>query len=272
MNPRQRILASVVFQKVDRVPYDFFDEAGDLFVEGGYRPAERLRLTYALKIKARVRFHQIYQTDLIFDTPVLIPSKVPHRVTLTYEGPPVIAPEPLLSSISGMAWNAMPPCVLGAGLLPETTRGTVVKHVAWANGCSSSEALDLDTGTSDILKPLFASPADLLAHLDCVAGNLPRADYTWTNQLRAQVGPDVMLSATLLDPFSAIGWYVGNEALMYLLYDDSRTLTQICDALLEMATATGRDMIRHGLDMFRIGAATSCLLSPDLYRQFCLPY
>ena len=235
MNSRQRILASVACQAVDRVPFDFFDEAGDLFVAGRYQPAARLGLSYADQVRARSSFHRKFQTDLIFDTPVLVPSRVPHRVTMTCEGRPVTSPEPVLSSVSGMAWHAMPPPVVGKGPLSASSRGTVVKNVEWANGRRSIEALDLATGTTDVLQPMFSLPAELLANLDCLAGELSCADYAFARQLRSEVGPDVMLSATLLDPFSAIGWYLGNERLMYLLYADPRSLHRICEGLLEIA-------------------------------------
>jgi len=271
MNSRQRILASVAFQPVDRPPYDFFDEAGDLFVDGRYQPGERLRLRYAEQVEARIRFHRKFRTDLIFDAPVLVPSGVPHSVTLAHEGRKISSPETVLSSISGMAWNAMPTPVVGPELLPEQSRGTVIKKVEWANGHSANEALDLATGTTDVLRCAFSSLGDMLTGLDCLAGDLPHADYTFVRQLRSAVGPDVMLSGTLTDPFSAIGWHLGNEALMYAPYDDPKLLRQLSEAVTEIAIATGLDMVRHGLDMIRVGAATCCLLSPELYRQFCLP-
>jgi uroporphyrinogen-III decarboxylase len=101
---------------------------------------------------------------------------------------------------------------------------------------------------------------------------LAGADYSHVRSLRAEVGPDVMLSGTILDPFSALSWYLGMQPLMYSLYDDPAGVQKACEALAGIATRTGVDMVRHGLDMVRIGAAACCLLSPDLYRRFALPY
>ena len=271
MTSRERINASVAFRPVDRPPFDLIDEAGDLFSAGRYDPAMRLRLSYAEQVQARVAFHRKYRTDLIFDAPVLIPTRIRHRVRLTHEGKELSPGEPLLSSVSAMAWNAMPPRLIAPGLLPEAARGMVTKHIEWPGGRRSEEAIDLATGTTDVLRPLSRCAEDLLGNLGCLDGDLSRADYSHVRALRAAVGTDVMLSGTILDPLSAVGWYIGLQPLMYTLFDESAKAQVACEALTELAIRTGVDMVRHGLDMIRIGAATCCLLSPDLYRRFALP-
>jgi len=101
---------------------------------------------------------------------------------------------------------------------------------------------------------------------------LAGADYSHVRALRDAAGPDVMLSGTIIDPLSALCWHIGLQPLMYALFDEPAPARQACEALTEIAIRTGVDMVRHGLDMVRIGAAACCLLSPDLYRRFALPY
>ena len=271
MTSRQRILATIRREGVDRVPFDLFDEAGDLFTSGRYDPSLRLGLSYAEQVEARARFHRNYGTDLIFDVPVLIPPVAACRPRLTYEGLELASPDPVFSSASGMAWNAMPPRVRGQRLLPEAARGMVIKRLEWAGGCVSEEAIDLATGTTDVRRPLFTRLAELLDNLDCIDGDLARADYFLAGTLRAEVGPDVILSGTILEPFSALTWYLGIQPMMLLLYDDPSGVERACGALAGIAARTGADMVRRGLDMVRIGAAACCLLSPELYRRFALP-
>jgi hypothetical protein len=256
---------------VDRVPFDFFDEAGDLFVQGRYDPSLRQRLTYGEQVQARARFHKKYRTDLIFDCPVLIPPASGCRITLTHEGRELASLDPAYSSATGMAWNAMPPPVIGPGLLAESASGIVVKHIEWGGGWLSEEALDLATGTTDVTRTLFQTPEQLIAGLPCIDGDWGMADYSLAAELRRAVGPDVMLSGTILDPFSAASWYLGLEPLMLALYDDPIGVGEAIEAMTLVAIRAGVEMVRRGLDMVRIGAAACCLLSPDLYRRFALP-
>lgn len=272
MTSRERILAAVNFQPVDRPPFDFFEEAGYLFENGRYDPSRRLLLTYEEQVEARLEFHKKFQTDLIFDVPVLIPSKIPYNVRLYHNNHEIIPPFPAVSSVSALAWNAMPPKVKGSKLLEAQAKGQVIKKVAWDNGVSSEEFLDLATGTADSLRCPFGSAEEILQNIDCLGGNLAQADYSFLQTMRRKVSEDVMLSGTVTDPFSSIGWYIGLEKMMYLPYDDEKNVLRLCEKLTEICIATSCDMVRHGMDMIRLGAATACLLSPDLYRKFCLPF
>jgi len=272
MTSRNRINAAINFHELDRVPFDFFDEAGYLFSGGKYDPSLRLGLDYKEQVEARVKFHRSFNTDLIFDVPVLIPSKIPCQVRLSHNGKEIHSPSRLFSSVSGMAWNSMPPKLFGDGLLEKASEGKVVKNVEWANGVVSQEEIDLATGTTDVLKKAFDNLEQLRNNLDCARGEMSHADFSYVDMIRMEVGSDVMLSGTVIDPFSVIGWYIGIEELMISMYDNERDLLSICDALTEVVVDSCAGMLERGFDMLRLGAATACLLSPELFDKFCAPF
>lgn len=70
---------------MDRPPFDLFDECGLLFSSGAYDPARRIFLSLEEQIDARIRFQQEFDTDLIFDAPVIGKSEVGFRARLSPE-------------------------------------------------------------------------------------------------------------------------------------------------------------------------------------------
>lgn len=272
MKAIDRVKAAAGFSEYDRPPFDFFEEAGYLFVDGKYTPSRRLSMTFDEQVDARSEFQKKFKTDLIFDIPVFIPTKIPCKVTLFYEGTELDSPSKLYSSISGMAWNAMPPKVKGEGLLSDEAAGLITKKILWDNGLESEEVIDLATGTSDISQPAFLQAEDILSKLECLRGDLAKADFSYLSRIRKSVGDNIALSGTVIDPVSAIGWYLGVESLMYMLFDKPGLLKDICDELCDICQETSTAMIENGMDLIRLGAATACLLSPDLFLEFCAPY
>ncbi len=272
MKAIDRIKAAANFSEYDRPAFDFFEEAGYLFPNGKYTPSRRLWMDYNEQVDARIKFQKRFNTDLIFDIPVLIPTRIPHKVTLFYKDKKLSTPSPLYSSVSAMAWNAMPPKLKGDGLLDDGLTGLVVKKVIWDNGLESEEALDLETGTSDVTQPVFSQAEDIIKHIDCLKGDLTKADFSYLYRIRKAVGNDIALSGTVIDPVSAIGWYLGIESLMYMIFDNPVVLKTICDELCNICLETSVAMIKNGMDMIRLGAATACLFSPDIFLEFCAPY
>ncbi len=272
MKALDRIKAAARLTEYDRPPFDFFEEAGYLFTDGRYAPSRRLSMTWEEQVDARIEFQRRFNTDLIFDVPVLIPTQIPHKVALFHQGVELEAPTKLYSSVSAMAWNAMPPKVKGSGLLSSDAKGMVIKKISWENGLNSEEALDLDTGTSDVTKPAFSQAEDILTHLECLKGDLSKADYSWLHRIRKSVGEDIALSGTTTDPVSAVGWYLGLESFMYLIFDKPELLKKICDKFADICLETSVAMVNNGMDLIRLGAATACLLSPEMFLEFCAPY
>ncbi len=66
----------------------------------------------------------------------------------------------------------------------------------------------------------------------------------------------------------------GSVQAMMDLYDDPDFVHEILDFLTAQAIETGKAVISAGMDCIYIGDAwSSCsLISPDLFREFCLPY
>ena len=69
MDHRTRVRNAIRFNEVDRPPFDLYDECGYLFTEGRYDPSLRLGMSLPEQVQARLRFHQEFDTDLIFDAP-----------------------------------------------------------------------------------------------------------------------------------------------------------------------------------------------------------
>jgi len=57
MDHKTRVHNAVQFKKVDRVPFDMFDEAGCLFNDDKYDPSLRISLPLKDQIEARIKFH-----------------------------------------------------------------------------------------------------------------------------------------------------------------------------------------------------------------------
>ncbi|MDD5599822.1 MAG: uroporphyrinogen decarboxylase family protein, partial [Victivallaceae bacterium] len=181
-------------------------------------------------------------------------------------------PSKLYSSVSAMAWNAMPPKIKGDGLLNDNAGGLIVKKITWADGLESEEAIDLTTGTSDIVRPPFLQVEDIFKHLDCLRGDWANADFSYLRKIRKSVGDNAALSGTAIDPVSAVGWYLGIESLMYLFFAKPEILKKLCDEFCDICLETSVAMIENGMDLIRLGAATACLFSPDIFLEFCAPY
>ena len=64
----------------------------------------------------------------------------------------------------------------------------------------------------------------------------------------------------------------GVEQSTYIFYDEPDLARSAMDWLTDVTIAVGTDMIRHGVDVLRIGEATASLLGPAFYRENVLPY
>ena len=265
MTSRERILAAIHRQPVDRVPFDLYDEAGDVFRDGRYRPELRLDMTLGEQFQARLDFQRRFGTDLIFDVPVAVASVVRAKTTVLADGKPVPEIE-AAPSVSGMAWQGWVPRVA-----PLFARGAakVARLTEWANGLRYLEMIAADSGTCASAQPMASTLDDLPRLQEIAEPDLAAVDGSYI-RLGRSAAPDVALSTTICGPFSMWTVAFGFERGFELLADEPDAAERGIMAFARAAARTGAEMVRQGADIVRIGEANSCLVSPALFRRFAL--
>jgi len=265
MTSRERILAAIHHEPVDRVPFDLYDEAGALFRDGRYRPELRLGMELPAQFQARLDFQRRFRTDLIFDVPVPTPSVVAAATMILADGQPVPEIE-AVPSVSSMAWQPWPPPVA-----PLFARGAteVSKLTEWANGLRYLEMIDPDSGTCSSSQPIAASLDDLPRLLEIAQPDLRAMDASYLSLGRA-AAPEVALSTTICGPFSMWTVVFGFERGFSLLADEPEAAEKGIAAFTRSAAVLAAQMVRQGADLVRIGEANACLVSPSMFRRFAL--
>jgi hypothetical protein len=265
MTSRERIIAAIHREPVDRVPFDLYDEAGALFRDGRYRPELRLGMELPAQFQARLDFQRRFRTDLIFDVPVPTPSVVAATTIILADGQPVpeIAAGP---SVSSMAWQPWPPPVASLFARGATQ---VCKLTEWANGLRCLEVIDPDSGTCSSSQPVAANLDDLSRLLEIAEPELSAMDASYL-RLAHEAAPEVALSSTICGPFSMWTVAFGFERGFGLLADEPEAAEKGIMAFARSAAALGAEMVRKGADLVRIGEANACLVSPAMFRRFAL--
>jgi hypothetical protein len=270
MDHKTRVWSAVHFKPVDRVPFDLFDEAGYLFSEGRYDPARRLNLSMEEQVVARIRFHQEFDTDLIFDAPVLGEGQVPLTVRLA---PDYAGRYELLSAtfvmVAGL-WHPWPPHIRAKPGVDSGRDDRIELVVEWENGLLCQLSVELASGTAAGYEILMRSPEEWPLWREAYTPRLDGFDYRYVEQIR-QAAPDVALYGTIVGPYGASSMLFGVERSSLLFYDEPKFAGQVLDWLTDVAIEVGRDLIRHGVEFLRVGEAPSSLLGPRLYREHVLP-
>ena len=97
-------------------------------------------------------------------------------------------------------------------------------------------------------------------------------DYRYVDQIVEATGGDVALYGTIVGPYGMFSLLFGIEQSTYLFYDEPEFAGEVMDWLTDVTIEVGKDLIRHGVDMLRVGEATSSLLSPRFYRRNVLAH
>jgi len=83
----------------------------------------------------------------------------------------------------------------------------------------------------------------------------------------------VDLSSTLIE--ASYAHLVGTQNFFLFLYDEPELIRGVLDGLTEYYTALGRNVVKRGVDMVRVGddvgAQQSMLVSPDVWRELAKP-
>lgn len=270
MDHKTRVWNALSFKPADRVPFDMFDEAGYLFDGNRYDPAQRLRLPMEEQVAARIRFHQEFDTDLIFDAPVVAQGQVPYTLRLT---PRYAERYELLSGVFPMiggVWHPWPPNIKPKQGIDTSDDDGVEVVVEWRNGLSVVLSIEVASGTTAGYEVLMKGREEWSLWQEAYAPLVSAFDYRYVDQILAATHGDVALYGTILGPYSMFQTFFGIEESTILLYEQPELAGEVMDWLTDVAIEAGRDMIRHDVDILRVGEAAVSLLSPRFYRKHVL--
>ena len=271
MDHLTRVWNATQFLPVDRPPFDMFDEAGFLFDDAGrYDPAQRLRLSLDQQVAARIRFHQEFDTDLIFDAPVLAEGCVPHIVRLA----PAYADRYDLKwarfPVTAAMWQPWPPQIEPRPGINPRADDRIELVAEWQNGLATTFMVELASGTMTGFDVLVRDRDEWPSWQEALTPRLAAFDYSYLERIRQATGGDVALYGTIGASYGLYPSLFGTEQAIYYLYDDPQFACAILDWQTEVAIEVGRD-IRHGVKLLRLGEAGCSLLNPALYQQYVQP-
>lgn len=272
MDRKTRVWNAIHLQPVDRVPFDMFDEAGYLFQAGRYDPAQRMRLSLQEQVAARIRFHQEFDTDLIFDTPVLGAGQVDFTVRLSPDYAPRYELHFATFPVTAGLWHPWPPHLEPRPGVDPSQDDRIQLTVEWQNGLQCELTIEAASGTAAGYEVLMHSRDEWPLWKDVLTPNLDGFDYSHVDRIREATGGDVTLYGTIASPYGLFSILFGVEQSTYLFYDEPECANEVMSWLTDVAIEVGKDLIRHSVDVLRVGEATSSLLSPRFYRRNVLPH
>ena len=272
MDHKTRVWNAVHFKPVDRIPFDIFDEAGYLFEGNRYDPAQRLRLSLEDQVAARIRFHQEFNTDLIFDTPVLGEGQVSFTVRLAPKYAERYDLHFATFPVTAGLWHPWPPHLEPKPGVDTTEDDRIELIVEWENGLSCELTIEVASGTAAGYEVLMHSREELPMWKEAYTPRFDAFDYRYVDQIIEATGGDVALYGTIVGPYGMFSLLFGIEQSTYLCFDEPEFASEVMDWLTDVTIEVGKDLIRHGVDMLRVGEATCSLLSPRFYRRHVLPH
>lgn len=272
MDQRSRVRNAVLFREVDRPPFDLFDECGDLFTDGLYDPALRMGLSLEQQIEARLRFHKAFDTDLIFDAPVIGAGETSYRSCVA----PEFADRYYISSayftVAACLWMPWSPRVVpkpGHSLDESDNIGFIIE---WDNGLRLPMFVESASGNPSGYDTLLSDREQWPLWKQVFTPRIAAFDYSLTDWIQQQTGGDVALYGTVGCPFSLAAILLGLEKSITVFLDDPEFARELMEFFSEAVIEAGRDLIRHGVDLLRIGGAWTSLLGPEMFRELVLPY
>ena len=272
MDHKTRVLNAITLREVDRPPFDLFDECGSLFTADSYDPAQRISLDLEQQIDARIRFHKEFDTDLIFDAPVIGASATTFHARLSGEAAgDWVLKEAFFPITAGlwMPWSPhLEPRPGRAGVLPDT----VQYDFEWDNGLRLPLYLETASGNPSGYERLMPDREQWPLWKQVFTPDFRRFDYHLLDRIVSSTGGDVALYGTVMSPFGALTLLLGLEQAATVFLDDRRLADELMAFFTEVAIEVSRDMFCHGVDVVRVGAASTAVLGPRLFEAFVLPW
>jgi hypothetical protein len=269
---KTRVRNAVLFKDVDRPPFDLFDECGSLFTDGHYDPSLRMGLSLKEQIEARLRFHQEFDTDLIFDAPVIGAGESSYRSHVAPEFADRFEVCAALFTVSACLWMPWTPRVVprpGHSFGETENIGFVIE---WDNGLALPMFVETASGNPSGYDTLMKDRNEWPLWKQVFTPNLAGFDYSLTDWILEQTGGDVALYGTIICPFSLVAILLGLEKGITIFLEDPEFARELMEFFTAASIEAGRDLIRHGVELLRIGGAWTSLLGPEMFRELVLPY
>ncbi len=272
MDHRERVLEALRMRPVDRPPFDLFDECGLLFTGDAYDPALRSSLSLAAQVEARIAFQREFDTDLLFDAPVVgasearFTARLPAAAAERWELKGAFFP---LAACVWMPWSPHLVCRSGA---PPVQEATVEYVIEWDNGLRLPLFMETATGNPSGYETLMPDREAWPLWKQVFTPDFSRFDYSHLERMRGATGGSVAMYGTPIGPFGAVTLLLGLERAATVFLDDPGFAEELMRFFAEAAIEVCRDMFRHGVDVVRVGAASDAVLGPALYERFVLPW
>ncbi len=123
-------------------------------------------------------------------------------------------------------------------------------------------------------KPLLSEPADLIKLRPPNPSTGPRMSdrVEAARYLRQQVGGEVPIMGWVEGALAEAAVLRGVGTLLMDLYDRPEWVQDLLEMCVEVEIAFARAQIEAGADIIGLGDAIASQISPEMYRQFALPY
>ncbi len=123
-------------------------------------------------------------------------------------------------------------------------------------------------------KPLLCDPADLitLKGLDPGAGRRMSDRLQAVRRFKETVGNEIPIMGWVEGALAEANVLRGDTALMLDLYDRPDWVHELLECCVEVAIAFAKAQVRAGADIIGLGDAIASQISPEMYREFALPY
>jgi len=272
MDHKTRVLNAITLREVDRPPFDLFDECGSLFSGSSYDPALRIALSPEEQIEARIRFHQEFDTDLIFDAPVIGQSATKFRARLSDPAAASWELREAFFPITACLWMPWSPHLVAAAGVPPASSPAIEYLIEWDNGLRLPLYLETASGNPSGYEQLMRNRDEWPLWKQVFTPDFGRFDYRLLERIISATRGDVALYGSVISPFGALTLLLGLEQAATVFLDEPVFADGLMSFFTEVAIEVSRDMFRHGVDVVRVGAASTAVLGPRIYERFVLPW
>jgi len=155
---------------------------------------------------------------------------------------------------------------------PSADSATIEYVIEWDNGLRLPLYLETASGNPSGYERLMRDREEWPLWKQVFTPDFSRFDYTLLQRIVSATGGDVALYGTVIGPFGGLTLLLGLEQAATVFLDDRPFADELMSFFTDTAIEVCRDMFRRGVDVVRIGGASTAVLGPRLYESFVLPY
>jgi uroporphyrinogen-III decarboxylase len=144
--------------------------------------------------------------------------------------------------------------------------------IEWENGLRLPLYLETASGNPAGYEQLMKNREEWPLWKEVLTPAPDRFDYTYLERMREKTNGEVALYGTITCPFGIITMLLGLEQAATMFFDDPEFARELMEHFTAASIEAGRDLLRHGVDVLRVGAASTTILGPRLFEQFVLPF